>query len=58
VQLTIELAKHFEEILKNNKRINGGYLVFFEYQVADKVKLAIEATALTFNLNHCSEYWH
>ncbi len=41
VQLTIELASHFEEILKNDKRINGGYLVFFEYQVADQVKLAI-----------------
>ncbi|WP_335956721.1 nucleoid-associated protein [Acinetobacter bereziniae] len=40
-QLTIELAKHFEEILKNDKRINGGYLVFFEYTVSDQVKLAI-----------------
>ncbi|MFW6559694.1 nucleoid-associated protein [Acinetobacter baumannii] len=41
VQLTIELAKHFEDILRNDKRINGGYLVFFEYTISDQVKLAI-----------------
>lgn len=41
VQLTIELANHFQEILKKDKRINGGYLVFFEYTVSDQVKLAI-----------------
>lgn len=40
VQLTKELAEHFKAILSKDKRINGGYLVFFEYMISNQVKLA------------------
>lgn len=41
VEMTNQLALHFETILKNDKRINGGYLVFFEYETGSQVRLAV-----------------
>ncbi len=41
VELTNQLAKHFETILRKDKRINGGYLVFFEYESASQTRLAV-----------------
>lgn len=41
VEMTRQFAEHFESILKKDKRINGGYLVFFEYESAAQIRLAV-----------------
>lgn len=41
VEMTNQLALHFEAILTNDKRINGGYLVFFEYEAGSQIRLAV-----------------
>ncbi|MEB3791509.1 nucleoid-associated protein [Acinetobacter sp. IK40] len=41
VEMTNQLAQHFEAILRKDKRINGGYLVFFEYESTAQTRLAV-----------------